>query len=375
MDNKNLEIKRVNLLGIAVDSLLAISKITVGKIGGSAALVADGVHSFSDLISDFVVYYAHKYSIEVADDEHPYGHERFETAATLILGFLLVLVSVGLMLDVVESENQVQSGYFLLLVVAGSSVFLKELLFRITIKVGIKHNSSMLKANAWHHRSDSASSLVVIVGIVGGLLGIPWLDTVATVVVSLMIGKMGAQFFSESIKQLVDTSISVRELDGIRGLIRGVSGVEEILHLRGRYLGDQIDCNATVVVGGFLSVSEGHRIAEKIQRGVIGGGFGVANIEIHIDPENQIHCAVCDEIDSTIIMQELSNTLIGELAYVFGNIERVRCHYYGGRCCVDVIVRKIYLNGSGYIILDGKYFRGLLSKYGESIGDIKVFYI
>ena len=181
--------QKVTIVGAIVDFLLAIFKVVTGMIGNSGALIADGIHSFSDLLSDGVVWYAAKHSAEEADEEHPYGHERFETVATLGLSIILAIVGTGIIFDAFDrlSNPSALSHNALLLSVAALSIFSKEALYWYTLKVAKTYKSEMLKANAWHHRSDALSSIVVFVGILGSLNGYLYLDGIAAVVVGLMV--------------------------------------------------------------------------------------------------------------------------------------------------------------------------------------------
>ncbi|TEU22659.1 MAG: cation transporter, partial [Gammaproteobacteria bacterium] len=165
--------QKVTIIGAIVDFLLAVFKVLAGVIGNSGALIADGVHSFSDILSDGVVLYAAKHSAEEADDEHPYGHERFETVATLGLAVVLVIVGTGIIFDAFDrlSSPTELSHSTLLLSVAALSIFSKEALYWYTLKVAKTYKSEMLKANAWHSRSDALSSIVVFIGILGSLNG------------------------------------------------------------------------------------------------------------------------------------------------------------------------------------------------------------
>jgi cation diffusion facilitator family transporter len=184
-------------VSVAVNTVMSITQILVGISAKSQGLIADGIHSLSDLIGDFVVLFASHHGQKDADPEHPYGHQRFETAASVFLGALLISVALGMLwasFEKLKDPDSIQTVHASALWVVVAALILKELLFRYMLRVAKQVKSSMLVANAWHARSDAASSLVVAIGIIGNLLGYPILDPIAALFVGLMIGKMGWKF-------------------------------------------------------------------------------------------------------------------------------------------------------------------------------------
>jgi cation diffusion facilitator family transporter len=201
---------RSTWVSVAVNLVLSAVQIAVGILAKSQALVADGIHTLSDLIADFVVLFANHHSQKDADDAHPYGHQRFETAASLVLGVLLLAVGVGMLwaaLGKLESPETIPTVHIVALWVAAGALVAKEGLFRYMLTVAKRVKSSMLVANAWHARSDAASSLVVGVGIVGNLAGYPILDPIAALIVGLLVLKMGAKFAWDALHDLVDRAV------------------------------------------------------------------------------------------------------------------------------------------------------------------------
>ena len=189
--------------------LLTTVQIVAGVLTRSQALIADGIHSLSDLVSDFVVLYANRHGRSDADAEHPYGHHRFETAASLVLGLLLLAVGIGMLQSAfgkLQAPAAIPTVHVAALWVAIGGLAAKELLFRYMLDIAERVKSSMLVANAWHARSDAASSLVVAIGIVGNLAGYPLLDPLAALVVGLMVGKMGLSFAWDALHDLMDRS-------------------------------------------------------------------------------------------------------------------------------------------------------------------------
>ena len=201
--------KKVTLIGAIVNALLGFIKLIGGYLFHSHALVADGVHSFSDLFTDVMVLFASKYGSLDADDTHPYGHQRIETAATLLLSLLLILAGIGIAWDSLNEliTSSVTMPGWLALPVICISILANETLFHYTRHVGNRINSQLIIANAWHHRSDAASSIVVFVGLVGSLYGFVYLDAIAAIIVGIMIAKMGWNYGWNSVKELVDTAV------------------------------------------------------------------------------------------------------------------------------------------------------------------------
>ena len=194
LQQRKHEITRVTWWGVFINILLAVTKILGGAFGHSQALIADGLHSLSDLASDAMVLLAAKHAGEEADDDHPYGHARFETIATVALGILLILVAVGIGYDAalrLYSSEPTVTPHAYTLIIAAFSIFSNEGLYHFTKRVALKINSKLFIANAWHHRSDAISSIVVLIGIAGTQMGLPMLDAIAAVIVAVMIVKIG----------------------------------------------------------------------------------------------------------------------------------------------------------------------------------------
>jgi cation diffusion facilitator family transporter len=273
-------------LSIAVNVLLASTQVSVGVIARSQGLVADGIHSLSDLVSDFIVLIAGHHGKKAADEDHPYGHQRFETAASLALGALLVAVGIAMLLSAVrklESPGTVAHVQIAALWVAAAALIAKELLFRYMLKIAKRIKSSLLVANAWHARSDAASSLVVLVGIVGNLRGYPILDPIAALIVGLLVAKTGRQIAWRSLQELMDRSADAVEVDAIRGTLLGTPGVRNVHDLRTRKMGDLIVVDAHIEVDAELTVEAGHDIAVAAKGRVL-QHHRVLDLMTHVDP-------------------------------------------------------------------------------------------
>ena len=345
--NRNTELearyrqsRNVTLVGAAANLLLAAGKILVGVVGHSQSLIADGVHSLSDLMSDGVILVAARHTHREADEDHPYGHGRIETLATVLLGVFLVAVAIGIMVDAVyrlfEPERLLVPG-MLVLVTAVISVVVKEALYRYTAAVGRRLNSSMLRANAWHHRTDAISSIVVIVGVVGSMAGLTYLDAIAAVLVSLMIAKAGWDFSWHSLRELIDTALEPERVERIRQAILNVDGVKALHLLRTRTMGGQAFVDVHIQVGPRLSVSEGHQISEAVRAELLRKVEEVGDVTVHIDPED-------DELAKPNSHLPLRHQVLEQLRRRWqdtgasARIEDVTLHYLDGKIHVELIV-------------------------------------
>ncbi len=283
------ETVRITVIGAVVDFLLAVVKIVVGFLAHSQSLIADGIHSLSDLLTDGVVLVAARHAHQDADEDHPYGHGRFETIATVALGIALMGLAVGIALDavyrLVEGEPHALPG-IAALVVAGLSVLSKEILYRYTVFVARRHNSPMLKANAWHHRSDALSSVVVLFGVGGAMAGHWYLDGLAAIGVGLMIAKIGWDLAWNAVRELVDTALEPERVEAIRKAILDVDGVVSLHFLRSRRMAGEALVDVHIQVSPTISVSEGHYVSETVRRRVIGQIDEVTDVMVHIDPED-----------------------------------------------------------------------------------------
>ncbi len=334
------ETRRVTLVGAVINVILSLLKVLFGIIGQSAALVADGIHSFSDLISDGVVLYAAKLGSEHADERHPYGHARIETVATVAVGVLLMLVAAGIAWDAIArmvDPTRLLHPTLLALGTAVVSVVAKEALFHYTMRVARQQRSNLLRANAWHHRTDAISSVVVIVGIGGAMAGFDYLDAVAAVIVGLMIAKAGWDLAAESIHELVDTALEPERLEAIRNAILEVEGVGALHMLRTRRMGSEALVDVHIMVDPTISVSEGHQLSEKVRWHLIHTIDEVADVTVHIDPED-------DEVAAPSMHLPLREKMVARLRECWtgiahaDDIEAITLHYLDGRIEVEVLL-------------------------------------
>ncbi|APC14826.1 cation-efflux pump [Pseudomonas frederiksbergensis] len=277
---------RCTWVSVGVNLALSLIQIVVGILSKSQGLIADGIHSLSDLVADFVVLFASHKSKQDADEGHPYGHLRFETAASMVLGLLLLAVGVGMIWSAVlklESPESIQTVHVAALWVAGGALVTKELLFRFMLAVAKKVKSSMLIANAWHARSDAASSLVVGIGIAGNLAGYPILDPIAALVVGCMISKMGWSFSWNALNDLMDRAADEEEVATIRITLIETPGIKGVHDVRTRKMGDMIVVDAHIEVEASITVEEGHAIAVAARQNVM-QRHRVLSLMTHVDP-------------------------------------------------------------------------------------------
>lgn len=277
---------RSTWVSVGVNVVMSAAQIFIGIFAKSQGLIADGIHSLSDLVADFVVLFASHHGQKQADTEHPYGHQRFETAASLVLGLILLTVGVGMLWSAVQklqTPANIPQVHSIALWVAGVSLIAKELLFRYMLAAGKSVKSSMLVANAWHARSDAASSLVVGLGIVGNMLGYPILDPIAALIVGLMVARMGWEFGWDAMHDLMDRAVDDQEVEAIRQTLLNTPGVSGAHDIRTRKMGDMIVVDAHIEVDATLTVEEGHNIAVDARLRVL-KHHRVLNLMAHVDP-------------------------------------------------------------------------------------------
>lgn len=278
--------QRTTLVSVVVNIVLSVSQIGVGVFSASQGLIADGIHSLSDLMGDFVVLLANQQSKKAADDDHQYGHLRYENAASLVLGVIMMVVGVGLLWNAIikiQHPGQIAQVHMVALWVVLAALVIKETLFRYMLAVAERIRSSMLIANAWHARSDAASSLVVAVGIGGNLMGYPLLDPIAALVVGMMIAHMGWKFAWDAMSDLMDRAVSPEEYVAIDATLRQTPGVLGLHDMRTRRVGDLIIVDVHLELDGNLTVMEGHHIASAASERVM-QQHPVLHVMTHVDP-------------------------------------------------------------------------------------------
>ena len=337
MENKQQELReeryaaarRVTILSVIINVFLSIGKVIAGILGNSAAMLADGIHSASDLVTDGVVLLAMRIAKRGADEDHPFGHGKFETLATQFVSVALLVVAVGIGIDAWERllNPNLTPPTYLALGAAFISIVAKEAIFQYTYRLGKRYNAKAMIANAWHHRSDAVSSIAALVGIAGAMAGLPIFDPLAAIVVAGILGKVGLDLFLEALQDLTDSksAIDSEVQNQITKLVNSVPGVMSAHLLNPRGLGPDIRVDVHVVVNRYLSVSEGHQIAEIVRKHLLDEVAAVTDVLVHIDPEEDLENPVPmfsarDKIRKQIL------ELIADIP-IFKNINRLMLHY------------------------------------------------
>ena len=286
---KREQIQKITLIGLAANILLSITKFLIGYFGNSQAVVADALHSFSDTSSDLVILFGVKYWTAPPDDSHPYGHQKIESFVSIIIGFILLVVA-GVIgyngLISLQEKSQYQLSW---IVIIGPliSIIIKEILFRMTVKVGIKTNSSSLKANAWHHRTDALSSIPVLIAVLASLIDprLRFLDQIGAIIVSAFIIKVGLEILFTNINDLLDTGISDEKISELKKTINTIQNVKGVHKLRTRKLANYIYIDLHLEVDGQLSVTKGHDISEEVKNTLIQKNPKIIDVMVHLEPE------------------------------------------------------------------------------------------
>ncbi len=338
---KSKEAQKITVYGAIVNIVSGVIKVIIGILYGSHALVVDGIHSFSDLVTDVFVLIIAKFSHEEPDEEHPYGHGRFEALGTVAMGTILIGVS-----GIIAYENIVklfvQTSFVIpawpTLIAAAISIGLKEWAYQFQIKVGKKISSPLIIANAWHSRSDALSSLAVLIGLIFSMFGLPWLDIVMAIIVAIMIGKIGWDFLWSAVQDLVDTSLEPELMKSVKEKILSVHGVKSMHHLRSRKVGEKAILDVNIEVSHHITASEAHEIATYVSVEVVKDIEEVIDITVHVDVE--------DDSEEGMTFTSVNRSLLPLRDVVekeiFSRIEtpevlHVDLHYNGPKMIIDLM--------------------------------------
>ncbi len=332
--------RRIAFLAMGTNGILVLGQVIAGIVGHSQALVADAMHTLADMSTDLLVLYALKHSAKAADEEHPYGHARIETAVTLVLGIILFLVGVGIAFRAglrLTDDTPFIAPTPLALWASGITILAKEALYQYTIRVAKRFDSDMLRASAWHHRSDAISSIIVFIGIAGTIAGIQALDALAALGVALFVAKIGIQLGWPAISELVDTGLDKEDVQKIRRTILAIDGVRELHLLRTRRIGGRALVDVHIIVDEDISVSEGHYISEAVRLKLVSEVDVVADALVHIDPEDDMHNTPARDLPSRLAVQaRLKERFQGIAAATL--IERITLHYIRGRIGIELLL-------------------------------------
>ena len=330
--------QRITWISVGVNVVLTVMQVVVGLVAHSQSLIADAMHTLSDIFADAFVLVANRKGSEAADADHPYGHGRYETAASLVLGVLLAGTGAGILVAAAGRLQDIGSAPPVGVAAMWAAVFTlaaKEGLFRYMLSTAERLRSPMLVANAWHARADALSSLVVAAGIAGALAGFNFADAVAAIIVGAMIVRAGLRFGWDAIRELIDTGLSAAEVAAIRHTIASTPGVLGMHELRTRRMAHQVLVDAHVQVNPRISVSEGHRIAETARQRVLGKHPEVLDVLVHVDAENDL------QGNAAVNLPDRA-TLLAHLRQLLGtdppDFDRTILHYLGTRVEADIFL-------------------------------------
>ncbi|MBN2468198.1 MAG: cation transporter [Deltaproteobacteria bacterium] len=283
------EIKRVTVIGLAVNIGLSGLKFFVGFLGGSQAVIADAVHSLTDLVTDCAVLWGVRAWSSPADEDHPYGHSRIETLVTAFIGVVLALVAIGIGYKALSTVRNVdiRQPEWIALIGPLCTIVLKEIMYQWTVIVGTRVKSSAVVANAWHHRSDSFSSMPVLGAVGSAVVNPRWafIDHVGAVIVAVFILKVAWNIITPAFSELADRGASAKVLERIRSVALSVEGVESIHGLRTRHHGNGLYIDLHILVNGEMTVREGHAISRKVKHQLVKAGPNVIDVLVHLEPK------------------------------------------------------------------------------------------
>lgn len=278
-------------VGIIANVLLALFKGAVGVISGSIALIADAFHSMSDVMSSLVVLGGLKYSQMPADANHHYGHAKAESIAAKIVAIMLMAAACGIAWTAFQviQQTEIHIPTTAALWAAALSIVVKEAMYHYTIRVGRRINSVAVKADAWHHRSDALSSIAALVGIGGALLGYPFLDPVAGLVVALMIAWAAVSIYWSAVKDLMDQAPRQEMITDIKKTTAAIPGIMEVQEVKGRLHGPVVYIDMKISVPRDITVEQGHRLADQAKQIIITQHPEVEEVLIHVNPYKNLH--------------------------------------------------------------------------------------
>ena len=286
IEASNKQIRQVTYLGIVINVVLSALKVSVGLAAGSMALFADGIHSISDMATDIVVLLGVHFGSRKPDTEHPYGHGKIEVFSAISIALILIVIGMGMIyraaMDIAAREVSKPG---IVVIVALVSIIVKEVLYQVTKKAAIALHSPALYANAWHHRSDALSSVVVVVGLVSVMLGFVHGDRIAAMFVGLMIILVGVRVIIDNLHELVDVAVDENTILQIKQIISSKEQIRQWHKLRTRTVGREVFLDLHILVDPDLSVSAGHAIAESLEESLHEQIIRPVNITVHIEPD------------------------------------------------------------------------------------------
>ena len=330
---------RAIVVGIIANILLSLFKFAGGILGNSVALVADAIHSLSDLVTDVIVLLTHRIGKIPQDEDHPYGHGRAETIGSTIIGLLIIATGIGVIHETWEAMGEApgKAPGLLAATAALFSILINEGLFHYTRRVGEATQSPSLIANAWHHRSDAISSIAALIGIVGASQGFPFMDPLAGAIVGIMIVKVGIDITREGTRDLMDTALSDEHTEKIHSILKEIPEILHFHDLRTRVIGGEFLIDVHILVDSEMTVTEGHRVAEIARRNLIKAFDNIQDVLVHVDGEHDAEVEGIYPVTRKELM-DIARPLISELK---GNISQpeIRVHHIKGKNIVDVFLK------------------------------------
>lgn len=292
-DQERLELgNKIMRITIILNVLLTIAKVGIGHIGGSTAIIADGLHSASDIVTSIGVIFGMFIAAKPRDEKHQYGHEKAESIAGFVLAVILILTgaNIGYESSKMIYMKRYTEPHIYTAVVAFVSILVKEYQYRITMSAAKKINSNAMMSDAWHHRSDAFSSIAALIGIMGARMGYGFLDPLAGIIVSIIVIKVGIQLLILAMDELMDGAIDKEKMNNIREELKMIEGVRAITELRGRKHGSKAYVDIKICVDPHISVHKGHDIGENAENLVLSRMKNVKEVIVHIDPCERDEC-------------------------------------------------------------------------------------
>ena len=334
--------KKVTWLGFAANLILALAKGFIGIIANSSALIADAGHSVSDLFSDGITLWAVRMSGIPKDENHPYGHGKFETVGTFLIALLLLFTGVGVAWHVFNKMDAPEVPETIALWMAGIAIIVKEALFHVTRMVGRRSGSRILLANAWHHRSDAISSVAALVGIAGAQWGVPLMDPIAGMLVAGLIIKTGIDIGYESIRELTDENVEEEVFSELNKIMSGIEGVDHYHEMRARRMGPHLLVDLHIEVDSMMSISAAHQVAERVRLGILEKLPAVNEVLVHVDAEDDFFGEEGSELSQKIVLMrpqsEIEDDVKKKLAEIheIQGITHIYCHFLNQKLTVQV---------------------------------------
>jgi cation diffusion facilitator family transporter len=291
VSHKRKNIEKITWIGLLANVVLSVIKLAIGWAGSSQAVVADALHSFSDTASDLVILFGVRYWTAPPDECHPFGHQKIEAFVTIVIGLILLGVAAGIGTNAVVCLMQPSHPQLrpVVLVAPLLSLVVKEILYRITFAAGVANRSSSLKANAWHHRTDALSSIPVLVAVTAGLISpkLAFLDPVAAILVSVFIIKVGIDILGDSLAELTDRGMSLKDRTEIQALVQEIAHVQGTHRIRSRKIGGSFFLDLHLEVDGQMTVNQGHEISETVKQTLMARYPKIIDVMVHLEPANE----------------------------------------------------------------------------------------